>query len=335
MARGGLGVAVFLAEASRFFDEPKLLAAAMRWHRAAGEIARQRGAFGPLFLDRQHATRTGIYTGRGGYPWVSALLADRSGKPSERARALAGLERAWRASRDRGYPGFLSGAAGYAEAAAEALADFADLSSEERDVLERIGEGAQKALLEELARPLREDDDLALAFGRAGVVWAALRWSPRHPLVKANLERLATARRPHSGLVLWPHSERAPFPHPMMQTWCNGTTGMLRLFARAHGTLQEPWLLEVMRDALVSMAGWRSTLPTLCCGAAGQGLAILDVARQYATPLMPTARRYLRSAIAKDRTLGTNLLVGRAGIAMTALMFQSDHVRRPLGVSNK
>jgi serine/threonine-protein kinase len=129
--------------------------------------------------------------------------------------------------------------------------------------------------------------NLGVAHGWAGMMLATLRWCEatgrKVPAeLWQRLEQLAACAEPVDRGVQWVW-EYGPDEPPTMSGWCNGSAGHLLLFtqaARLQDTARERerWL------ALAERVAWNvwedpSQFPSLCCGLAGRGYALLALYR--------------------------------------------------------
>lgn len=326
VSRGVAGLAWFLTEAARIFDRARYLDAA----RALIEVARNLAvdpqvAFGKRAYDRDYGIFGGLYTGAAGLSWVEALIADVADDRDARNRALREWRRQWSRTRRRGHLSMLSGAAGFAEASADALEQFGQLDAQERALLADMGQQAVEALLRGAARPMMETPGVrprALAFGRAGELYALLRWVPRDP---ATLGELGALSAFHAAHPIAPND-------PLAASWCNGVTGLVRLWLRAHKCLRDADSGDRASALLEELMGLAPGAPGLCCGIIGQALILHDFGRAAGSPKLDGAVRTLtRAAVA--RASGPSLMLGKTGVAFAALAMARADVRRPPGMS--
>ena len=332
LARGGSGVALFLAEAARHFQEPLYVEAAERWLASARVLARSKEVgFGPAALDAACGLHDGVYSGRAGLAWAQLFVAEAGGNARSRRQAVASFARDWKAAEVRKWPWMMSGAAGFAEAAYDALALVSGLTDEEQASLRGVGRQAADIVLEALEAEPRKGA-LGIAFGDAGLLLAALRWDPHSSRVTKRLDHIATLLTPNDSVELWPRIYGSPLDVAGL-TWCNGSTGVMRLFVRAHEVLGERRWLAIARRAVITLASMRAENPTLCCGIAGEALAMHDFARQAGTKtLAKFVRSYMRAAMSRAPELPMNLLTGRIGIAWAGLAVAAPSARRPLAM---
>jgi serine/threonine-protein kinase len=320
VATGAAGLAFYLTEAYRTFHVARYLDAARDYLKTAIEAARQPSrAFGPRSLDREHGFHSGVHTGRGGVAWVAILVADAAEDVPARERAVRRFERRWRASRHPEHLSLGSGAAGYAESAADLLEGL-HLGEEEREGLGRVRDDASRLVLEGLPRPIEPTPThVGVAHGLAGELLAMFRLAPQAPPVAPAFERLVAIVE---GWVTRGTARAA---------WCNGVAGYGRVALRAHRALGDARSTEVASWLGSTLTGVRSPELTLCCGAAGHALALHDLGRSADDPrLAPLVRSILRRSL-PHRGVG-GLLFGRTGVALAALAVRHATVRRLPGM---
>lgn len=273
---GAAGVAFFLHEAARLSGEEALLEPAHQWYEAARAWA-------------DHATRSdwqglarGFLIGETGLSYVDALLAARHG---DRARVLRAVERIARVSdrfddlRQGLRPTeLLAGAAGVACATRDLEARLPGSEHEaSRNVLRRVRAGAATSLMAAYATALDPgaDDLLGFAHGLAGELWAlAAVVGVDHDLVRARLSEFAALREiDDEGLVYWrPHRGKAL--SSFLGTWCNGMPGQTLLFCEVARQTRSPEWSRLAGLAAQTTDLFGGTNPSLCCGLAGQSVAL-------------------------------------------------------------
>jgi serine/threonine-protein kinase len=125
---------------------------------------------------------------------------------------------------------------------------------------------------------------LGLAHGWAGVFYATLRWSaatgaaPPEPL-REHLSLLGKLAVNDGAGLGWPISRQTDAP--AWPGWCHGSAGYALLWSLAASQFGDERFIELAEAAAEHSWAHRGGLSaTLCCGLAGQGLAMLVLARQ-------------------------------------------------------
>ncbi|MCZ2147950.1 MAG: protein kinase [Bryobacterales bacterium] len=126
----------------------------------------------------------------------------------------------------------------------------------------------------------RQEPYLGIAHGWAGFLYTALRWASakgcRPPEdVESRLHELAALGEPHRKGMRWPFHLEARGAARHMGGWCNGTAGFLQLWTLAHRVYRQEWLLRLAEQSAEECAAAPGGVASLCCGAAGQGYALL------------------------------------------------------------
>jgi hypothetical protein len=334
IGRGALGNALFLAEMARLTARERYLAAARDHAGAAARLALTpaRGYVVPL-PGTAAAFFYSLHGGRAGMAYVAAQIADVAGERTERSRAIAEVAELAQPSIASGFAELYDGAAGFAEAAAGMAVTFNDLAPGDREALGSVCARATDSLLAVAATPLAEGDLLGLAHGRAGVVYAAVRHASADARVEAALSDFAARAGESYGLTVWPAAAGAePTPDAVEVSWCNGATGMLRLFLRAHRSAPTPLTAKLVNGATTTLAAVRTPNPTLCCGAMGQALALADFsAAARGNPLAALVRSLARQSMRDAAGLPLQMFTGLTGVAFGALSLAHPGTRRPIG----
>jgi serine/threonine-protein kinase len=199
-----------------------------------------------------------------------------------------------------------------------------------------------------------ERSNLGVAHGWAGYLYATLQWcrAARRTLpasLSGRLDELAAAAESWGRGVRWrwhgmpadlgghlsaaPGGAAAPYAARWMAGWCNGSAGMVHLFA-----LAARLLVDDRSWQLACAAGWNTweaadTGGSLCCGIAGRAYALLDLYRQGAGDEWLTRARALaaRAATSEPTALPDSLYRGRLGVALLAAdLARPDTAAMPL-----
>jgi hypothetical protein len=192
-----------------------------------------------------------------------------------------------------------------------------------------------------------ELSNLGMAHGWAGYVYATLRWCqaagrPVPAGVAARLEELANLAESRGRGARWrwhgqplaeAHGPAAPEAARWMAGWCNGSAGMVHLWALAAQLSEsiDPGAAGSSRrwEQLAVAAGWHAweagdQVESLCCGLAGRAYALLALNQQGAGEEWLVRARILadRAAVAARQTKAgasaQGLYRGPLGIAVLA-----------------
>lgn len=168
---------------------------------------------------------------------------------------------------------------------------------------------------------------LGFAHGRAGAIYALMRWANanRQPVaasVGTHLEDLAAAGGSSSGRGrCWP-LERGSSIDRAWSGWCHGSAGHVLTWIEAARALDDEACLT-----LATAAGrhvWKTrerSAPTLCCGLAGQSMALFELARATESRTWRDRARILAKEAVKCQGGLSNphsLFQGRVGIELGA-----------------
>jgi serine/threonine-protein kinase len=195
------------------------------------------------------------------------------------------------------------------------------------------GAAAFRMMIQALGRPLStrgRDGHLGVAHGIAGALLAALRWDPARGEIRARLDELLGHASTGDGLILWPRTLGGPVVGPFAGTWCNGIAGFLLLLCRAYEVFGDARYRRAARAAAATTGLLRAVDASVCCGAAGQAIALDRYARltnRSSDRRRATVR--LHRAVARAEALGMGLMQGRLGVALATLALCG---RRPLAI---
>ena len=332
IARGAPGCALFLLEAARALGRPDLLAKSASWQRLAYKIIDEADdPFGPPWIEERYGGASGFYSGAAGLSWVDAALHDALGAPEERGAAIRRFEACWHVARDRAANvTLLAGPAGILEAASAGGRRWR-VTAAERECLARIASEASDVTVQALHRVPEPDGVrlLGIAVGQAGPIYALLD-APQREHVEMALEALSS---PAENGLAW-SSDVPSFlaGEPMGASWCNGVTGLLSLFLRAHDANGEARWLDAANACGEIVAALPFENPTVCCGTAGRALTLRALALRTGDPRwIDSASSLLRHALRFADDVAPGLMVGRAGLAWAALAFADADVSELLG----
>ena len=164
-------------------------------------------------------------------------------------------------------------------------------------------------------------DHLGLAHGWAGLIYATLRWcrcsgDPWPAGLERRIAELADLAEPHDDGLRWRFEARRFGRRAKSEDfyvgWCNGAAGFTFLWNLVQEMSADSPCGHRHFEALATGAGlsacrWHPSALSLCCGAAGQGYALLDLYRRTGD------RAWLRRAQnLVDRTLPRSPARGEA-----------------------
>lgn len=323
---GAAGIAYALYRLSVVRRQPRLLALADLWcQRALRTRSEPHAFYHPRFDVRPETVghTTPYHTASGTYS-VQALIAHVMGDRGSQRAATAAFIAASELPCDNldltlGRSGTLL--------ACSLLLDIAE--SDEMGAfgaVSALGERTVQGVWERInaLAPIQEQQEieyLGIAHGWAGILYATLRWhraaaSPLPRNVSERLRQLAECAETWANGARW----SAILNKQMyMPGWCNGSAGFVYLWTLAHRVYGEPVYLE-----LAEQAGWdawqgRDTLPTLCCGLAGRGYALLKLYKHTSDAAWLTRAKELAERAAGtargNKDLANSLYKGEVGVA--------------------
>jgi len=325
---GAAGVAYFLLEAARLWGEGELLDLADRWCSLGRDWASRATAADWEGLPR------GFLLGEAGLLYVEALLGHARGDAGRVEAAVAKVERL--ASDDAGVradirPAEILGGASGILCAARALDARLAPGPTHRAVaaaLSRARARLTAPLREALRRapPLGPNDPLGFAHGLAGELWtlASTRDEEPGPLDPGLADLLAAAETDDEGLIYW-GTRRSEISPELLGAWCVGLAGHTLLWCAAALRTRREAHLGLARRAAESTWVVRTTNPSLCCGLAGQAIALQRYASLVDDPLfrrrardrLAHAAQILEASGDTSRLLG--LWQGSLGVALVAM----------------
>ena len=285
---GAAGIALGALHIAQRRAAPELLAVADSWSQRALREIDTDGGFYNIEIDISRAVvgEASPYHTPSGVHAVNALLARASGDSVRQYLAVAQyLECARRPAAGLdltlGRSSTLLGAAILLDALPRA-----DEASE--GALRAFGAAAVEEIWEELNGKervgARDIPYLGIAHGWAGLLYATLTWCHVSKVavpvgVERRVDELAALALASGRGLEWAWTLGQPGDPPTMPGWCNGSCGYVFLWTLAHQMFGH----ERYLDAAVGAAwnSWESlaTTPTLCCGLAGRGYALLRLYR--------------------------------------------------------
>jgi serine/threonine-protein kinase len=332
---GAAGVAYALYRLALARDDAELLSLADLW------ATRAATAHGPeAFADESRGLTPAIYSPvtpyhtAAGVHCVRALIANAAGDRLSLWEAVDAFIAASPVSADEANPDLMLGHPGVLIASALLLDALAPLYDVPRQRLHQHGDRAYHVMIERMASvPAMRDDPRfcasGAAHGWAGALYATLRWcgasgEPVPTTTVARLHELASVGEPWGRGMRWPHSLSPDVPErdTYLAGWCNGTAGLVHLWALAARLTG-----DAMFDDRADRAAWSTwehasdSLDNICCGLAGMAYALL--ARYQATGdrgwvhrASSLASRAARAAIATPPSHPDSLYHGTVGIAL-------------------
>lgn len=323
---GAAGVAYFLLEASRITRDPELLRDANRFCSFA-----EAKPNGPLL--NQHLkslarpllnVERAIVTGSGGVGYTRALLAASMGMPNGVMSGIEMFANAWSGTDALGDDMHVElhfGAAGFTCAATDLLERLTELSPAQRDVLASVQKKSAMRLVASLERPFTERADaVGMAHGVAGPLYACLRASAAPEIISRRMDELLDLAIDQPPLIQWPSALDTRQLDDLPTSFCGGLSGVLTLLCTAAKTLRSGRIAEYAARAAFMLRKLPPHHPGICCGAAGQAIAVSHYAAISGCSASGRwARSRLRwSAEAASSQSPVNLWYGRPGVALAA-----------------
>jgi hypothetical protein len=320
---GAAGHAFFLHEVARVRREPAALALAHKWCDYA-EIVADEHPDGKL----PNASNA-VFTGRGGKAYVRTLVSALSNSEAATRRAARDFARAWDGAlgiRPKMPLELMLGAAGFACAAHDLLCRCPQLPSRVAVTIQHVKTQAVQQILEGLEQPIGErlGELTPLAHGIAGQLLACVITAGPTPLLKTRIEEFVDLAIDEPPLMLWPKQIAKSGVGLQPASWCNGIAGIVLLICRAARVFESEYMMDVARRSASMTFRLRlpSTNPTLCCGTAGQALALAaygDLSGDARFRRRSLDR--LRQAVTDSMSLRLECLwQGRLGVALAALV---------------
>jgi lantibiotic modifying enzyme len=185
-------------------------------------------------------------------------------------------------------------------------------------------------------------NDLGIAHGWAGLLYLSLRWAqitenkPREE-VKSRLDELAEFAMISGRGIDWPVKSRHRSAYSA--GWCNGGAGFVYLWTMAHKSYNDSFYLKLAEATAANLAVREPSGSNLCCGAAGQSYALLNIYRHthdskwlnYAIHMCERAVQMVMHARRRgENTLPLSLYKGEIGVALlVAELSQPDSSAMP------
>ncbi|MCB1906018.1 MAG: protein kinase [Rhodocyclaceae bacterium] len=290
---GASGAAHVLYHVATVGGDPAPLALADVWATRAAAMVGDEGAFHNPAIEITADTvgRVSPYHSPSGVFAVQAMIALARGDDASLQAALAAFGAAARAPCDN--LDLTLGQSGVLLANTLLVEALPSLELAERAGLLSLGESGAARIAEVIGAspPIARNDritTLGIAHGWAGLIYALLRWceaSGQVPPegVSERLDQLAAYAEPIGRGARWPWQVVAGDPS-YMPGWCNGSAGLVFLWALAHRMLDDS-----RYGKLAEMAAWNAweepgRAANLCCGWAGRGYALLHCYKHTGDP---------------------------------------------------
>jgi eukaryotic-like serine/threonine-protein kinase len=313
---GAAGIAYFCYRLAQQRGDPALLTAARRWlawaHRQRDDaLAYQAPEIGLL---SRRIGRVSIYHSPAGTACVDALVANAEGDLHRAGQMLADFVSV--SQLPCASPDLTVGRAGTVVGTALLVEALGDTGLPRRHGLAAVGAAALDGLLHELPTDVAGDDGIryrGVAHGWAGILYAALRWSEAtgtvvSDLVVDRLDQLAGLR-----------GEQGRYDIPMAG-WCHGRAGTAQLWSTAFRVFGEDRFRDLTVAAAAAAWAVRRGSPTLCCGLAGQGYAMLAAHEVDGDPIWLWRAKRLAGVAARGAATPSShlnsLWKGEVGVAL-------------------
>lgn len=323
----------------RYRDDPDYLTHANTWARAAISGLGHEEAFvnqslglvkGEVDRVSPYHTSTGVYA-------VQALVAHALGDSDSRDRAVKGfVSRSQAPCADVSLSGGRSGVLIGCMMLIDAIKGTGtEGGTDTRSALTALGNGTMTGVWEEIRGlgPLAEHGALSgigIAWGWAGLCYATLTWCEASGAalpaqLRARLLDIANVAEPVGRGLRWTMHPQRPRPvrgQEYVTSWCNGSPGLVHLWAAAYRHYHEPNFLE-----RAEQAGWNTweepgIAGNICCGWAGRSYALLELYKQTGSNVWLTRARTLanRAAVScrTQAVMHNSLYKGEVGVALLA-----------------
>lgn len=323
---GAAGVAYFLLEASRIARDPELLRDADRFCGFAeakpnGPLRNQHPeSLAKPLLNIERA----IITGSGGVGYTKALVAASMGVHDGVRSGIDMFANAWSGTDALGDDMRVElhfGAAGFTCAATDLLERLTELAPAERDALAAVQRQSAMRLVASLERPFTESADaVGMAHGVAGPLYACLRASAAPEIISRRMDEFLDLAIDQPPLIQWPSALDTRQLDDLPTSFCRGLSGVLMLLCTAAKALRSERIAEYAARAAFMLRKLPAFHPGICCGAAGQAIAVGHYA---AISGCSTSSRWARSRLrwaaeASSSQSPVNLWYGRPGVALAA-----------------
>jgi eukaryotic-like serine/threonine-protein kinase len=330
---GAAGVAWFLYRMACMRDEPRLLSTADFWCTRAGQLSSDVNAFADSEIGVTREVTGGIspFHSLSGVHLVQSHVSRAMGDVDSAARAAHAFVKACEESCDNldltvGWTSVLLGCAALIELLPrdEKIVNGAVMGLGRETALRIAGWMSERSIKEQPSMRW-----LGFAHGWAGLLFGLLRWTEAtgdrfSAIGGERLSELAAFGSRQGDVISWPvlvnggPNQRGPFTG-----WCHGSAGYLLLWILAHRILGDDRFLRLARGSACHIAtginGKSGIDPSLCCGYAGQGFAMLAFHRTTGeSELLRLASLLSERAVqfASNTTRPGSLYKGDVGVAL-------------------
>ncbi len=324
---GGAGIALALYKLSRAKGDAELLYLADIWIKFTARSMDEPSAFHNPDLGFTEAVlgKSSLFNKESGIRCVQALIARAlNNKRACRAAVAAFL----RVSRRRGKRHeFSLGKGGILVGCAFLIDALRTFDPELCEELRMRGEHiySEMAALPKNGLPKAKQRYLGIAHGQAGILYALLIWHDLTgrvvlPKLSAALKKLAETGQEIRCAARW---ERIRGVREYWSGWCNGSAGYVFLWTLTAKLLSHSGYLDLAAMAAEHTWQMRNPNPSLCCGAAGDGYAYLNLYRAMGKKIWLQRARKVAEAATKIDADDYSLFNGRAGVV--ALISDLEH----------
>jgi hypothetical protein len=191
-----------------------------------------------------------------------------------------------------------------------------------RDALALVQKQSAMRLVASLEQPFTERSDaVGMAHGVAGPLYACLRASAAEEIIARRMDEFIDLAIDQPPLIQWPSALDTRQLDDLPISFCRGLSGVLTLLCAAAKTLRSERIAEFAARAAFMLRKLPSIHPGICCGAAGQAIAVSHYA---AISGCSTSSRWARTRLrwaaeASSSQSPVDLWYGKPGVALAAL----------------
>jgi hypothetical protein len=335
---GAAGGAFFFHEIARLRNDAEAADLAEQWCLYSEENFYDNDALSSRYPNRSRS----VFQGKAGIGYVRILISTLLKRETETRRGVDIFKEAWDGTLGMGRDmpvELMFGAAGFVCAAHDLLQRCPRLPAALTDGLRQVEKQALGRVVEKLEQPLidRRGERTAMAHGVASELFACLMGGGPRDLLNSRLVEFVDLAVDEPPLILWPARIAETGFGEWPDSWCNGIAGVLLLACRSVRVLQTNQYMNLAeRIAFTTFRlNFRASIPTLCCGTAGQALALAAYADISGDECFRRrARERLHRAVRDSRNSASlrleGLWTGRLGIALAALVTVSGEMFFPV-----
>jgi serine/threonine-protein kinase len=331
VSAGTAGTALYLAESARLTGRKRTLVAAREWLDTRKKLVRDKEA-----KKDDVPAPSGVLRGAAGRAYVDALIAGLENDSAAATRAIGRFATAWDGANTPGpylYDGWY-GVPGYACTAKDLEERGLASTPAAKANLDRVATDTLRMLDRQIAAPIASREagsTMGLAHGIMGELAASIRVGSRSPHLRERLDELLAMAVRDARYMLWPSVTGGDVPGAIPGSRCNGVTGAVHLWCAAAERFDDPRYFDAARLAANTTADLATSGATLCCGLAGQAVALDRFGRLASDAgFRRRAQARVRRAIQVAPSLPcARLYQGQAGVALTALAMSE---RQPASV---